>query len=83
MSTENEDVESEDTEKSSYSLIGRSILFFIIVGPGSLIAFGLWVRIGVGSSITAAVKRGDWTVMLVAAFWLIGMISTARMIFKR
>ena len=68
-------------EKESYGLIGRSILFLFIAGPGSVLAFGLWVRIG--GSMSSPTGKVDTMSVLIFAFWLIGMVWSAISIFKR
>lgn len=77
------DDDATEEEAKPYGLWGRVILFGFIVGPGSLIAFGLWVRMGTGVSVSSAVERGDWTQTVLFAFWLAGILGTAIAIFKR
>ncbi len=74
---------TDDAEKSSYSFLGRSILFLIIAGPASVFAFGIYARIGLKASVTAAAEKGDNTMMIIFALWLLGMLSTAFMIYKK
>jgi hypothetical protein len=76
-STSNDEVE----EKESYSLMGRSILFLFIAGPGSVLAFGLWLRIG--GTMSGPTGKVDMMSVMIFAFWLIGMIWSAISIFKR
>lgn len=81
MSTD-DDVAVEE-EKGSYGLLWRALIFLFITGPGTVIAFGLWVRIGAGVSITAAISRGDWSLILILSLWLLGILGSAFAIFKR
>jgi len=71
----------EDEEKESYGLLGRSILFLFIAGPGSVLAFGLWVRIG--GSMTGPTGKIDVMSLVIFAMWLLGMVWSAISIFKR
>lgn len=72
-----------DAEPGSYGLLWRALIFLFITGPGTVIAFGLWVRVGAGVSITAAISRGDWSLILILALWLLGILGSAFAIFKR
>lgn len=83
MSANTDDSDSDAVETKNYGLVGRVILFLIIAGPGSVLAFGLWFRTGIVASITAGMAKGDFTPMMIFALWLIGMIGSAVMIFKR
>ena len=74
------DVE-EGEEKKSYGLLGRIILFLFIAGPGSVLAFGLWLRIG--GSMTGPTGKIDVMSVVIFAMWLLGMIWSAISIFKR
>ena len=78
-----DDEVTSDEEKESYGLLGRVILFLFIIGPGTVIALGLWVRIGAGASISTAISKGDWSLTLIFFLWLIGLAGSAVAIFKR
>jgi hypothetical protein len=67
---------------ASYGLWGRVILFLVIVGPGSLIAFGLWVRIGLRASTHTGAGRSDSLTMFFI-LWLLGTLGTAYSVFKK
>lgn len=77
MSTD--DPVAED-EPKPYGLTGRVIMFLLIAGPGTLIAAGLWVRIGGSMSGTG---RGDTISTLAFAGWILGLAGSAFAIFKR
>ena len=82
MRTENKSAEVEDgEEKKSYGLLGRIILFLFIAGPGSVLAFGLWLRIG--GSMTGPTGKIDVMSVVIFAMWLLGMAWSAISIFKR
>ena len=82
MRAENKPAEvEEEEEKKSYGLLGRIILFLFIAGPGSVLAFGLWLRIG--GSMTGPTGKIDVMSLVIVAMWLLGMIWSAISIFKR
>lgn len=83
MSADDEEPESEGEEKGSYGLLWRVILFVFIVGPASVFAFGIYARIGVKASLMASLERGSYSFAVVLLLWLLGMIGTAVMIFKK
>lgn len=84
MSDEREESDTEsDGEQKSYGLLGRVILFAFIAGPASLIAFGLWVRIGVNASTVGGTGKGSSSMTLVFVLWLVGLLATAIPIFKK
>lgn len=74
--------ESEEAEeKESYGLVGRVLMFLFIAGPGSVLAFGLWVRIG--GSMSGPTGKLDVMSVVIFALWLLGMGWSAISIFKR
>ena len=77
------DDQALEEEKPSYGLWGRAILFLIITGPGTVIALGLWIRIGAGASLSAAMSKGNWSLLTIFALWLLGTAGSAIAIFKR
>ena len=77
-----DDDPTDETERKSYGLLGRVILFLFITGPGTVIALGLWIRIGSSTSLTAAIHRGDWSGLVIFSCWVIGMLGSAFAIFK-
>jgi hypothetical protein len=81
MSTKPKSTSNNEVEKESYSLMGRSILFLFIAGPGSVLAFGLWLRIG--GSMSGPTGKVDMMSVVIFACWLLGMIWSAISIFKR
>ena len=82
MRTQNKSADvDEGEEKKSYGLLGRIILFLFIAGPGSVLAFGLWLRIG--GSMTGPTGKIDVMSLVIVAMWLLGMIWSAISIFKR
>ena len=72
---------SEPEEKESYGLVGRILLFLFIAGPGSVLAFGLWLRIG--GSMSGPSGKLDMMSVVIFAMWLLGMAWSAISIFKR
>ena len=82
MRTQSKSAEvDEGEEKKSYGLAGRIIMFLFIAGPGSVLAFGLWLRIG--GSMTGPTGKIDVMSVVIFAMWLLGMIWSAISIFKR
>jgi hypothetical protein len=82
MRTQNKSTDVEEGEqKKSYGLLGRIILFLFIAGPGSVLAFGLWLRIG--GSMTGPTGKIDVMSLVIVAMWLLGMVWSAISIFKR
>lgn len=75
-----DDNDSETLEVKPYGLVGRLIMFLLITGPGTLIAFGLWVRIG-GSMSGGG--RSDTISTVAFVCWLLGLAGSAFAIFKR
>ncbi len=71
----------EEVEKESYGLLGRVLLFLFIAGPGSVLAFGLWLRIG--GSMSGPTGKVDVMSVTIFAMWLLGMAWSAISIFKR
>ena len=82
MSAADDSSESEVAEKKSYNFILRFIIFAFIAGPASVFGFGVYGRMGVQNSIKAF-ERGEYTPAIILTLWLVGLISTAIMIFKR
>ncbi len=84
MSAADDDTDSnEGEEKSSYSFVGRTILFLFIAGPASVFAFGIYARIGLRASVNAAAEKGDNTMLLIFGLWILGLIGTGIMIYKK
>ena len=82
MSAKEEDADESDEEKKTYSFIPRFILFVFIAGPASVFALGVYGRMGLRDAI-AAMERGSYSPIMILGLWLIGLIGTAVMIFKR
>jgi hypothetical protein len=78
----NDDADSEVAEKKSYSFVGRFIVFLFIAGPASVFAIGIYGRIGLRGSLAAA-ERGEFSPIAILSLWLLGLLGTAVMIFKR
>ena len=81
MSAEEEDSNS-DNEAKSYSFVLRFILFVFIAGPASVFARGIYGHMGLRGAIEA-MERGSYSPIMVLILWLVGLIGTAVMIFKR
>ena len=81
VSAEEEDSESAVEEKT-YSFIPRFILFVFIAGPASVFALGIYGRMGLRDAI-AAMERGSYSPIAILILWLVGLVGTAVMIFKR
>lgn len=82
MSADHEDEEAEPGEKKGYNFILRFIIFAFIAGPASVFGFGVYGRMGVTNALSAA-DRGDYFPVAILALWVVGLISTAFMVFKR
>lgn len=82
MSADNEDEEAEREEKKGYNFILRFIIFAFIAGPASVFGFGVYGRMGVTNALSAA-DRGDYFPVVILALWVVGLISTAFLVFKR
>lgn len=78
-----DDSDSSEEEKGSYGFVGRLLLFLFIAGPGSVLGFGLWLRIGVGNSAASGGGGNDTFSMFIVTMWILGLISTGVMIFKK
>jgi hypothetical protein len=83
MSKDNDDSDSENDAKGSYSFVGRFLIFLFIAGPASVFAFGIYGRIGLRNSLTAAVEQGNYMPLTIIVLWVLGIIGTAVMIFKK
>jgi hypothetical protein len=82
MSAKPGSAESGDgVERESYGLLGRVLLFLFIAGPGSVLAFGLWLRIG--GAMTGPTGKVDVMSLVIFGMWLLGMAWSAISIFKR
>lgn len=76
------DDDSTAPEKKSYNFLLRFIIFAFIAGPASVFGFGLYGRVGIQNSLEAA-ERGNYSPMIILGLWLLGLIGTAIMVFKR
>ena len=83
MSADDDNADAENGEAKSYSFVGRFLLFLFIAGPASVFAFGIYGRIGIRNSLSAALERGDFSPALILVLWLLGLAGTAIMIFKK
>jgi len=68
-----------DQEEKKFRLFGRTVIFLLINGPTTVLALGLWIRVGKQS------VAGTGTYWLKVAFvvWLVGLIGSAFAIFKK
>lgn len=76
------DDDSEVAEKKSYNFVLRFAVFTFIAGPASVFGFGIYGRMGIQNSLIAA-EKGDYSPLLILSAWVVGLISTAFMVFKR
>ncbi len=84
MSAADDDSDSTDgEEQEGYSFWGRTIMFLFIAGPASVFAFGIYARIGLRASVSAAAEKGDNSLLLIFGLWILGMLGTAYMIYKK
>ncbi len=81
MSTE-DDPDSEGEEKKEYSFLIRFAVFAFIAGPASVFGFGLYGRVGLQNALTAA-EKGDYSAAAILGLWVVGLIGTAIMVFKK
>jgi hypothetical protein len=70
-------------KKESYGLVGRVTFFLIVAVIGSAIAFGLWIRFGIGAAMTAGGGGGSSALPLILFIWLGGLIAAGVATFKR
>ena len=82
MRADDDRSESDSDEKKSYNFVFRFILFVFIAGPASVFAIGIYGRIGIRDAI-AATERGNFSPMAILLLWLLGLLGTAIMIFKK
>ncbi|MES2695212.1 MAG: hypothetical protein V4773_17185 [Verrucomicrobiota bacterium] len=80
MSADNDDSEYE--EKKSYNFLFRFIIFTVIAGPASVFGFGIYGRMGIQNSLTA-LEKGNYSPLLILVLWIVGLIGTAFMVFKK
>lgn len=73
---------SEPEEKKSYNFVLRFIIFAFIAGPASVFGFGIYGRMGIEGSLAAA-EKGNYSPLSILALWIVGLIGTAFMVFKR
>ena len=82
MSAREDDSDSSGEEKKEYNFIFRFILFVFIAGPASVFALGIYGRIGLRDAI-AAIERGSYSPIMILTLWLLGLVGTAVIIFKK
>ena len=71
-----------ENENRKLRLIGRVILFLFINGPTTMLALGMWIRVGAHTSAHAASKGSSW-LTITFVVWLVGLIGSALAIFKK
>lgn len=76
------DDSDSETEKKGYNFPLRFAIFAFIAGPASVFGFGVYGRLNVQHSIAAA-ERGEYMPLTILVLWVVGLISTAVMVFKR
>ena len=81
MNARDEDIESN--KDRTYNFLWRFLLFIFIAGPASVFAFGIYGRLALKDSMAAALQRGDFMPMIVPVLWVIGLIWTGWIVFKR
>lgn len=77
-----DDDSSETEEKKSYNFVLRFIIFAFIAGPASVFGFGIYGRMGLESSLAAA-EKGNYSPLTILVLWIVGLIGTAFMVFKK
>ncbi|MBL9211958.1 MAG: hypothetical protein JNL92_15980 [Opitutaceae bacterium] len=77
-----DDSEAEGGEKKEYSFLIRFAVFAFIAGPASVFGFGLYGRVGLQNALTAA-EKGDYSPAAILGLWILGLIGTAVMVFKK
>ena len=80
MSADHDDSEIE--QKKSYNFVLRFIIFAFIAGPASVFGFGVYGRVGIQNAMSAA-AAGNYSPMVILGLWVVGLIGTATMVFKR
>ena len=68
-----------DKEEKKFQLFGRTVMFLLINGPTTVLAVGLWVRVGRQS----AAGHGSYWLKVAFVVWLVGLIGSALAIFKK
>lgn len=66
-----------DKEEKKFRLLGRVVMFLLINGPTTVLALGLWIKIGKSSA-----GGGTWMKMAFVV-WIVGLIGSALAIFKK
>ncbi len=77
-----DDDDSDQPEKKSYNFVFRLIVFTFIAGPASVFGLGVYGRMGFRNAV-AAFEKGEYSPAVILALWIIGLIGTAIMVFKR
>ncbi len=77
-----DDDSSEAEEKKSYNFVLRFIIFAFIAGPASVFGFGIYGRMGIESSLAAA-EKGNYSPLTLLVLWIVGLIGTAFLVFKK
>ncbi len=77
-----DDTDSEPPEKKNYNFVFRLIVFTFIAGPASVFGLGVYGRMGIRNAV-AAFEKGEYSPAVILALWIIGLIGTAIMVFKR
>jgi hypothetical protein len=82
MSRDDDSDESTTEEVKEYSFVIRFLVFVFIAGPASVFAVGTYGRIGLRDAI-AATERGNFSPIVILACWILGLVGTAIMVFRK
>lgn len=66
-----------EKEEQKFRMFGRTVMFLLINGPTTVLALGLWIRIGKGAA------SGGYWLKVAFVVWLVGLIGSAFAIFKK
>jgi|JI9StandDraft_2_1071091.scaffolds.fasta_scaffold177320_3 hypothetical protein len=70
-------------KKEGYGLGGRIVLFVLVIGIGSALAFGIWIHFAMGRSMSAGGGGGGSLFGLVPFVWILGVVTATFLIFKK
>lgn len=70
-------------EKQGYGLGARIILFVLVIGIGSALAFGFWIHFAKGTSTIMRGDGGGSLVGLVPFVWILGAVTATFLIFRK
>lgn len=70
-------------KKESYGLAGRIVMFVVVTGLGSALAYGLWISFAIHAGMSAGNGAGGLSLALIPLLWISGIVTASVMIFKK